>query len=323
MRMLAAGLILLGAQDKELAAWKPELVRPPDLADFWKRESDRVKHEPFNVSMTETVDPAKPSPDVRVWSLKWKSADGKTDVLGWYGLPAQATEQRKVGAVLTIPGYGGRRGASPPKSTVHATLVVGPRGFGDEVWPVDWMARGIEKIETPVIRFHHLNLVSALRFLQTRPEVDPRRLYLQGTGLGGAMALVLAGMLPNEIAGVVATCPGPDVYLPRDGTKAAPHYREMERALEKLAEFDREKAHRSLSYYSPVHFAPYVQAEALVACGGKDATSPARGVYSLFNHLGTSKKTMKYYPEGTHAGGPGLRDDWPRVSADWLLQRLQ
>ena len=32
---------------------------------------------------------------------------------------------------------------------------------------------------------------------------------------------------------------------------------------------------------------------------------------------------MKHYPEGTHGGGPGVKDDWPVVSREWLQKRLE
>jgi cephalosporin-C deacetylase len=313
--------VLLASQDPDVAGFKPDLTRPPDFQEFWARQLQELRKDPLNVTMTETVDPAKPKPPNRVWEIRYPSADGTTQVWGWYSAPSEAGEARKVPAIVSIPAFGGRRGNAAPRYPEACGLVVGYRGDGDAPWPADWITRGLEKAENSVFRLHYLNMVNGIRFLQTRPEVDAQRLFLQGGSLGGAMAVVLAGLLKEEIAGVVANVPGMDYYFYRDGRPAESSFRQMEQFVERQPAAGRERILRILGYYAPINFAPDVTADVLFSCGGRDTLCFPKMVYAVYNHLSCPKE-IRFYPEAGHGSGPGLSDDWPRVSRDWLARRV-
>ncbi len=287
-----------------MARFKPELTRPPDFAEFWKRQLAALPE--VKATLGEGGD------------VKYPSVDGKTEVWGWYSAPKS---DKRLPAVLSIPAFGGRRGNGPPRHPNAAGMVVGYRGCGDEPWPSDWITRGLDKPENSVFRLHYLNLVQAVRFLQSRPEVDPKRIYLTGGSLGGGMCVVLAGLLGKEIAGFVASLPGMAYYFYKDGTPAESTFKQMEQFVAKNPS-DKATILRVLSYTAQVNFAPDVTCEALVSCGGKDALCFPKMVYAVYNHLGGAKE-MKYYPEATHGGGPGLKDEWPAATREWFAARLR
>jgi cephalosporin-C deacetylase len=319
---MRAGLLLfLLLQDADTAGFKPELTRPDDFKEFWTRQLHDARKDPLNIRMTETVDPSKPKPAVRVWEIKYPSVDGKTDVWGWYAAPGDASETKKYPAVLSIPAFGGRRG-NASKLPNACSLVVGYRGDNDAPWPADWITRGLDKPENSVFRIHYLNLVGAMRLLQIRPEVDRSRIFLQGGSLGGAMAVVLAGLLGKDVAGVVANVPGMDYYFYKDGKPAESTFKQMEQFVDKQPAADRERILKILGYYAPLNFAPDVAAEVLFSCGGKDTLCFPKMVYAVYNHL-PGPKEIKFYPEAGHGSGPGMSDDWPKSSRDWLAQRLK
>ncbi len=320
MTTLLALLAVL--QDGDTAAFKPDLTRPPDFRDFWKGQLEAATKDAFDVRMAESVDPAKPAPANRVWDVKFKSADGKTDVWAWYSAPSGAGESKKVPAIVTIPAFNGRRGAGAPRYPDACGLVAGYRGEGDLAWPNDWITRGLDKIENSVFRIHYLNMVNAIRFLKTRPEVDPKKIFLQGSSLGGAMCFVVAGLMPDDIAGIVAGVPGMDYYYYRDARPAESSFRQMEQFVEKHPLAEKEKILRILSYYAPINFALEVRCEVLMSCGGKDKLCYPKMVYAVYNHLACPKE-IKFYPEGNHGGGPGLSTEWPAASRQWLAERLK
>lgn len=320
--MTAAALLLLVlVQDAETAAFKPELTRPDDFKEFWARQLTEARKDPLNIKMVETVDPSKPKPATRVWEIKFPSVDGKTEVWGWYTAPGDASDAKKYPAILSIPAFGGRRG-NAPKYPNACGLVVGYRGDNDAAWPSDWITRGLDKPENSVFRIHYLNLVNAMRLLQIRPEVDKSRIFLQGGSLGGAMSVVLAGLLGKDVAGLVANVPGMDYYFYKDGKPAESTFRQMEQFVDKQPAADRERILKILGYYAPINFAPDVTAEVLFSCGGKDTLCFPRMVYAVYNHL-PGPKEIKFYAEAGHGSGPGLSDDWPKVSREWLAQRLK
>jgi cephalosporin-C deacetylase len=318
---LAAGALprLGRAQDAEVVSFKPELTRPSDFAAFWKQQREDLPA----LSATDyrlTAAPALAQDQSTVWDLKYPSVDGQTEVWGWYAAPAGASETKKVAAVLGIPAFGGRRGQGPRRYPEAATLVVGYRGGGDEPWPKDWITRGLDRPENSVFRIHYLNLLRALRFLQGRPEVDRARIFLEGGSLGGAMTVVLAGLVGREVAGLVASEPGMDYYFYADGRPAESSFKQMEQFV---AEHPERKATilHVLGYHAPLNFAPDVTAEALFSCGGLDPLCFPRMVYALYNHLGGPRE-IRYYPEARHGSGPGLSDDWPAYSRRWLMKRI-
>jgi cephalosporin-C deacetylase len=305
------------AQDAGVAHFKPELTRPPDFAEFWQRQL-RDLRERGPVEYRLTSGPSRPG--MRVWDIKYPSVDDQTEVWGWYAAPGGVPEGKKAAAVLMIPAYGGRRENGPKIYPGAATLVVGYRGDGDEPWPKDWITRGLDRPENSVFRLHYLNLVRALRFLQGRPEVDPMRIYLEGGSLGGAMTVVLAGLVPGEIAGLLASEPGIDYYFDGDGRPAETSFKLMEQFVAARPE-QKEAILSVLGYFAPLNFAPDVTAEALFSCGGLDPICVPKMVYALYNHLGGPKE-IRYYSEAKHGSGPGLGDDWPAHSRTWMLKRI-
>jgi cephalosporin-C deacetylase len=313
MTLIRAALLFLAVQDTETSSFKPDLTRPDDFKEFWQRQLDEARKDPLNIKMTETVDPAKPKQAVRVWEIKFPSVDGKTEVWGWYTAPSEASETKKFPVIFSIPAFGGRRGGAP-KPPNACGLVIGYRGDADNPWPADWITRGLDKAENSVVQ--------AVRFLHTRPEVDRQRVFLQGGSLGGAMSVVLGGLLGKDVAGIVANVPGMDYYFYKDGKPAESSFKQMEQFVDKQPAADRERIRKILGYYAPLNFAPDVTAEVLFSCGGKDTLCFPKMVYAVYNHL-PGPKQIKFYPEAGHGNGPGLADDWPKVSRDWLAQRLK
>jgi cephalosporin-C deacetylase len=314
-------VFLLGLQEPETAAFKPELTRPPDFKEFWQDQLARLRKEPLDVKATESGDLSKPRGPLRVWELKYPSVDGKTEVLGWYTSPSDGGEAKRYPAVVSIPGFSGRRGG-PPRHAGACGLEVGYRGDGNNPWPPDWITQGLDQRENSVFRIHYLNMVNAIRFLQARPEVDSQRIFLQGGSLGGAMGVAVAGLLGKEIAGLVANVPGMDYYFYRDGKPAESSFRQMEQFVAKQPAADQARILKILGYYAPLNFAPDVTAEVLFSCGGKDPLCFPKMVYAVYNHL-PGPKEIKFYPEAGHGTGPGLVDDWPNVSREWLARRLK
>lgn len=309
MRLLFLALLVL--QDADVVAYKPDLPKPDDFDAFWRRQIEGLEKADYELTkLKESTD------QLDLYELSYPSVDGRTKVLGWFSAPAGA---KAMPAVMSIPAFGGTRGRGAPRPSGACGLVVGYRGDGDEPWPGDWITRGLDRIETSVFRIHYLNLVRAVRFLQARPEVDAKRIVLQGGSMGGALAVVVAGLLKKEILGIVATAPGMDYYFNKDGTPVESTFKQMEKFV---ADRPKEKARilKVLGYYAPIHFAPEVAASVLIACGGKDRLCTPKMVYAVYNHLGTASKEIKYYADAGHGG---FKDDWPEVSRAWMAKRMQ
>ena len=92
-------------------------------------------------------------------------------------------------------------------------LVVSQPGYGTSSGARDWAGPGTLAA-----------LSAALDKLKATRGVDPARLYVQGSGLGATAALLLAAQR-NDLAGVIASSPEPDLWSAWRGADEPLHAR--------------------------------------------------------------------------------------------------
>ena len=86
------------AQDADVVQFKPELTRPPEFAAFWKQQLGALRDRgPVEYRLT----PGPFSTKAQVWDIKYPSVDDRTEVWGWYAVPAGTAEGKKVQQYLT------------------------------------------------------------------------------------------------------------------------------------------------------------------------------------------------------------------------------
>lgn len=85
----------------------------------------------------------------------------------------------------------------------YAVLSVDLRGYGETPLPDGRDVPLIEDLEAS-----YLDVSAALDWLATRPDLDPSRVALVGSGSGGNVAYVSMGAFPDRIKTVISISPG-------------------------------------------------------------------------------------------------------------------
>lgn len=125
----------------------------------------------------------------RTESVRFPSRDGLT-IAGWF----IAGSRRE--AVILIHGYGANKGDLLP----HA-LYLHDAGYNLLLIDLRSCGESAGKIVTAGAK-EPLDVLGAIDYLKTRPEVDGDRIGLQGISLGGAVAILAAAQAP-EVGGVI------------------------------------------------------------------------------------------------------------------------
>jgi len=123
---------------------------------------------------------------------------------------------------------------------------------------------------------------AALRYLRSRPDVDPERIVVAGMSQGARLALILAALDPN-LAGAVASIPyKADIRYPERLEQPTP------------------KDWRPADYTDLIHFAPGTGIPVLISAGLLDRVSPVSSVYNYYRNVGSERKAFVPMPRVGH-----------------------
>jgi len=156
-----------------------------------------------------------------------------------------------------------------------------------------WEPNGLPDRQAYILGEAIVDAYRAVEVLLSRPQVAADRVGIIGEGLGGAIAIALAGLVPEKVSFVIAYDPWPAYhYPPAKLMPSAP------RVASSLADYEdrfhqwRRPIHQSTSYFDIINFAPQVQAPTLIILpelAKYDRSNPTR---ILYNCLGGEKQLM-------------------------------
>lgn len=290
-----------------------ELASPLPAADigvFWQATLARLAKEPMEAQV-EQVDEPRP---FKKFKVTLRSLDG-VRVRAWLALPVQGEAPAKPWPVIvTAPGYGGRQQGVMLSECQrgYAILQVFPRAQGDsaELWNIGDADRLTWRLERPEGAYYqgaYADVIRAIDFAASRPELDRDRIALVGTSQGGGIALAVAALDPRAKA-VVAHVP----FL-CDFRRAARTPATLVQQLLDRAGRNDETAWRTLDYFDVRELAPRVRVPVLVSVGGRDTVCPAPTIEAAYARL-AGPKTLKAYPDLPHTSCV----DFYNLSWTWL-----
>ncbi|MFF5503950.1 acetylxylan esterase [Streptomyces roseolus] len=293
------------------------------------RDESPVEPDGFDAFWSETLRTARAAgraPEVRpvrdsplttldTYDVRF-SGWGGHPVAAWLLLPSQAEEP--LPTVITYLGYSGGRGLVTDHllyaSAGYAHLVVDSRGQGHDTpdphpdagphWVHGYMTRGIEDPHAHYYRRLVTDCVLAVDAARSIPHVDPDRIVVQGASQGGGLALAVAGLAGDGIAGAL-----PDVPFlchVRRGAETATEgpYTEIVDYLRRHAPHAAERAFSTLAHFDGVHFARRATAPALFSAGLMDPVCPPSTVLAAYQNY-AGEKDIREWPFADHAGGRG------------------
>lgn len=302
----------------QLLTYRPQRVEPADFDDFWARTLEETRGHALDATF-EPVDSGLRLVDVYDVTFSGYAGDR---VKAWLTLPAGITEPRPC--VVEFPGYGGGRGL-PHEVWLFAAagyghLFMDVRGQGSSWRPGDtadhepdggnphhpgFMTKGVLDPHTYYYRRVAADAVRAVEAARAHPLVDAGTVAVTGGSQGGALTLMVSGLV-GDLAAVA-----PDVPFLCDFRRAldiasVDPYREIERYL-KVHRNNVDRVFTTLSYFDGVNFAARANAPALFSVAMLDVVCPPSTVYAAYQHY-AGEKAIEHYAFNGHEGGQAFHD---------------
>lgn len=291
--------------------------RPDDFLDFWSRIKTEVDAVPLleepgpwqifdrkaieNYLTSHAFSPANPDPEgvrfekVAAQTVAFAGANGGRV----FAQVAKPPVEGRLPAVLLMPGAGGwnEHRPFPLEAARHGYLAM----------DVSIHARGGNSVESDDPRRQHAdflmlgNALQSLRYLRSRPDVDPDQIFVAGMSQGGRLAIVLAA-LDDQIRAIV-----PSITHFAD----LPH----RRASRGQAPTDGRSAE---DYYDVLAFASEVTTPVFMSAGMVDSVSPVTGVHHAYRLMPSGDKTFVAMAQIAHFITP----EFDRRAWRWIEERV-
>jgi len=275
--------------------------RPPDFEAFWGETLRRCEAVSLNIDGGMTGN---------VRDLTFDGLDG-TPVHTWLLLPPDAKE-KKVPVVVHCHGANRSRGKPADFS---AWLEAGcavissdyrlQRGTTGSITSFDgdgksgWWTLNLNELMNSYLYCTWTDFLRAVRLARETPEIDERRIAVEGHSQGGGMALGLAA-LDRSVALCMADVPS-SCWMERriqtrsgGGAGIADYLKSFPERIGVVL--------RNLLYFDNINLASKITCPVLVSCGLQDVICPPECTYAAYNQIGTEKE-MAVYPQAGHEGG--------------------
>ena len=287
----------------------------PDFQAFWeqtRRELNEVQPEFKMTLLKESSTKVK-----NAYHVSMKSLGGVT-VEGYYVAPVK---KGKYPVIVSYMGYGSNAWIPDTKSeSEFAQFVLSVRGQGLQMRTNNpygrmWITHGLESKETYYYRGAFMDLVRAIDFVASRPEVDASNIFAEGGSQGGAFTMV-ACALDNRIKAAAPNVPFLSDY--KDYFRIVNWPRgDFEQYLRENQSATWEHIYDVLSYFDVKNFARQIKCPLIMGIGLQDETCPPHTNFSGYNLITTPKE---YRICSTCGHNPGR--EWNGVMMDFFRKEM-
>ncbi len=271
--------------------------RQPDFDQFWQKaraELDAVAPQYKLIPLPDSSSVAR-----TIYRVEMRSLGGEK-IQGFYAKP---NKPGKYPAIINYMGYGSKPWCFHPDGAPdYAEFVLSVRGQGlnePENKYGDWITYGLDNKDGYYYRGAFMDLVRAVDFIASRPEVDTEHIFAEGGSQGGAFTMVAAA-LDNRIAAAAPTIPFLSDYQDYFSIVHWPTEPVLNRAGE-LGLTDGE-LYKTLSYFDVKNFADKIGCPVLMGFGLQDEVCPPHTNFAGYNLI-TSPKEYRGYPQAGHWTG--------------------
>ena len=252
----------------------------------------------------------------KLYKVSMKSFGG-VEISGYYCTPVK---KGKYPAIISYMGYGSKPWS--PKSNDNSgfvEFVLSVRGQGLQQ-PTniygDWITYGLQSKEDYYYRGAFMDLVRAIDFITSRPEVNTKNIFAEGGSQGGAFTLA-ACALDHRIAAAAPFIPFlsdyPDyfkiVHWPGDKVKAA---------WAKQPSMSEAQLYEMLSYFDIKNLAGWIKCPVIMASGLQDEVCPPHTNFSGYNRISSEKE---YHINPTY--GHDVPPTWWNIRMDFFKKHMK
>ncbi|MDR3235139.1 MAG: acetylxylan esterase [Prevotellaceae bacterium] len=296
---------------------EPEQISSPidakdDFKAFWENNLAELKKVAPKYKLTPQ--PQHSNADYRMFLVEMRSFENEL-IRGYY---AQPTHAGKHPVIIEYMGYN-TPGYLPDTTWdgfAHFVLSIRGQGLNQPTNRFGkWIMYGLESKETYYYRGAFLDVVRAVDFVCSRPEIDADRIGVQGGSQGGALSFAAAALDPR----VKAASPHiPFLSDYRDYFKiAAWPKNDLDEYVSKHPETSLEKIYDVLSYFDVKNLAQWITCPVIMGIGVQDEICPPHTNFAVFNQV-KSRKTWVAYPTlgHTHEVGSAYHGETMKMFAE-------
>jgi cephalosporin-C deacetylase len=298
---------------KELFNYKPELTRQEDFDQFWEETISEARAVPLNSSRQKLTYPIE---QVSVYEISFDGMD-TTPVYGWYIVP-DFMQRENYPCLIHYHGFNGSRGE--PSEFMHWVLMgfavvsidcreqggrTGSRAPSSWGYSMNLASKGVRSKYEYYYRYQYMDCMKAIDFACAQPEVDPKRIVVEGGSQGGALTMAMAA-LDDRPAAALADVPSNSNLVRRiegeHGSFAAVadylrhHPEELDLVMNEL------------SYFDTMNMASRITCKVLASVALKDETCPPEMYFATYNRI-AGEKEINIYPFNAHEGGGAIQTE--------------
>lgn len=265
----------------------------PDLRAFWgkaRAELDAVQPEYQLTLIPDTFD----NKLRKLYLVKMKSLEG-VEISGYYSVPVK---KGKHPVIISYMGYGSKPWI-PGGTPGYAEFVLSVRGQAlNEPTNIygDWITYRLDSKDHYYYRGAFMDLVRAVDFVASRPEINTNQIFAEGGSQGGAFSLA-ACALDSRIRAAAPTIPFLSDY--RDYFKIVGWPASSVLNKQKELGLSDEKMYEVLSYFDIKNLAGWIQCPILMGVGLQDEVCPPHTNFAGYNRI-RSSKNYYIYPLNGH-----------------------
>jgi len=270
-----------------------KLVAPADFVIFW----DNAKRDLNNVSPNYNI---TPRPDLSnktgdAYEVEYNSID-KATIYGWLTIPKGSRTQP---VLYKISDY--QSELSPEFRGNMAVLCINTRGTGasNQNYALAYDQLGVNNLKDKNKYYLKGVYMDALRgldlILHFAPtmKLNANKILAVGNGLGGSSATALAA-IDSRLKGIIVESPSfigmREMINFGEGMTDITFPASMFKNYYNTKKISKETVIKTLEYFDPVYFAPYISCPILTGFGLHNRNTPAQSVFNFINQLRVSKK---------------------------------
>ncbi len=263
-----------------------------DLKEFWDTAKAELAQVDPEYQMTLVKDDN--NPNRKLYMVKMKSLGGE-EISGYYSVPVK---KGKYPVVISYMGYGSKPWI-PGGTPGYAEFVLSTRGQGLQE-PTNtygnWITYKLDSKEDYYYRGAFMDLVRAVDFVSSRPEIDTNYIFAEGGSQGGAFSLAAAA-LDDRFCAIGPTIPFLSDY--QDYFQIVHWPAEPVLAKQKELGMSDGDLYKNLSYFDIKNLAPWIKCPVIMGIGLQDEVCPPLTNLASYNRISTEKQ-LYIYPLNQH-----------------------
>lgn len=287
--------------------YEPEKINSPidaqtDFKLFW----DNNLKELAKVAPQYKLIPVPEASELgyNMYRVEMRSLGGEL-IQGYYAKPKK---EGKHPVIVEYMGYGSQPYFPNQWWDGFAYFVLSIRGQGLNQ-PVNkygtWITHGLENKDNYYYRGAFMDVVRALDFVCSRPEIDVTKVAVRGGSQGGALSFVAAS-LDKRVKVAAPTIPFLSDYP--DYFRIAPWPKsDFDTYMKEHPETKWDDVYRLMSSFDIKNLAQWIECPLIMGIGVQDNVCPPHINFAAYNHVKSEKKWMAF-PEYGHSVGKEFND---------------